>query len=197
MSLLFLQHTHRQLPAMGLRGLMGALRLGPMWLWPHASFGAVEAVEGVRVGLGCGVRGGGLDWEWQCCACCCGPIKLSGCVSHVVMLGGCSPHFDVGSGLATCPFLRRRCSPPNRTHSLQPQHRGAPDNRKRSMGMSSHWLHDACVHSCRRPCPSFEKGGASEHSPFLSAIDCYHQPLPPAARLFPAELSCAVLVLFP
>jgi hypothetical protein len=31
------------------------------------------------VGPGCGVRGGGLDWEWQCCACCCGPIKLSGC----------------------------------------------------------------------------------------------------------------------
>jgi hypothetical protein len=27
-----------------------------------------------------GCVGGGLDWEWQCCACCCGPIKLSGCV---------------------------------------------------------------------------------------------------------------------
>ena len=47
---------------------------------PLASFGAVE---GVRVGPGCGVRGGGLDWEWQCCACCCGPIKLSGCVCSI------------------------------------------------------------------------------------------------------------------
>jgi hypothetical protein len=31
-------------------------------------------------GVGC--VGGGLDWEWQCCACC-GPIKLSGCVMKV------------------------------------------------------------------------------------------------------------------
>jgi hypothetical protein len=23
---------------------------------------------------------GAPRWEWQCCACCCGPIKLSGCV---------------------------------------------------------------------------------------------------------------------
>jgi hypothetical protein len=40
----------------------------------------LSRVEGVRVGLGCGVRGGGLDWEWQCCACWCGPIKFKAAV---------------------------------------------------------------------------------------------------------------------
>jgi hypothetical protein len=49
---------------------LGAPRQPPGCRRLWAGFGAVE---GVRVGLGCGVRGEALEWEWQCFACCCGP----------------------------------------------------------------------------------------------------------------------------
>jgi hypothetical protein len=65
-----------------LRATRGTRRAAAAAGLPWAGFGAVEGVQSAGAGgTGmCGVRGGGLDWEWQCCACCCGPIKLSGCV---------------------------------------------------------------------------------------------------------------------
>jgi hypothetical protein len=71
---------------------------------PWAGFGALE---GVQVGLGCGVRGGGLDWECGSDVRVVGPIKLSGCVCVCVCVKRCNP--DTGVSSCACACERQHC----------------------------------------------------------------------------------------